>query len=303
MPWNASGRHEKFYFDNPTVCLVFNAGELSLIEYGDNSILASVRTEFANPHLISVRLNERVQNLENKKLAYLLDLKTICIIDLLSGITIGQIQHDSKIDWLELNETSIKLLFRDKKQRLFLVDVTSAEKTCLFSGVSFVQWVTGSDVAVAQSSNNLVVWYNIELPDHPTIIPVRGEITEVVRENGKTEAIAQEGHSTLSYELDEGLVEFGTAINDNDYGRAVLFLETIGDKPEAEAMWHNLANIAIGIFLLEPPRSLLYFPIFCRSSKFDFGRTLFCCSRRRFQSFLSARDAADCFRICKGTWS
>lgn len=40
------------------------------------------RTEFMNPHLISVRLNERKQlnsNEENKKLAYLLDLKTICI--------------------------------------------------------------------------------------------------------------------------------------------------------------------------------------------------------------------------------
>lgn len=34
-------------------------GELSLVEYGDNFILRSVRTEFVNPHTISVRLNER----------------------------------------------------------------------------------------------------------------------------------------------------------------------------------------------------------------------------------------------------
>lgn len=120
------------------------------------------------------------------------------------------------------------------------------DKLCMFSGVSFVQWVTGSDVAVAQAGGSLAVWYNIDLPDHPTVIPVRGEIIDVVREAGKTEAIAQDGHNTFTYELDEGLVEFGTAIHDNDYGRAVLFLETIGDKPEAEAMWHNLANIALG---------------------------------------------------------
>jgi hypothetical protein len=39
------------------------------------------RTEFMNPHQISVRLNERRLNMaeDNKKLAYLLDLKTICI--------------------------------------------------------------------------------------------------------------------------------------------------------------------------------------------------------------------------------
>ena len=32
--------------------MVFNAGELSLIEYGSNEVLATVRTEFMNPHLI-----------------------------------------------------------------------------------------------------------------------------------------------------------------------------------------------------------------------------------------------------------
>lgn len=41
--WTNSGRNEKFYFDNPTVCLIFNAGELSLVEYGQNDILGSVR--------------------------------------------------------------------------------------------------------------------------------------------------------------------------------------------------------------------------------------------------------------------
>ncbi len=119
VPWNNSGRHEKFYIDYATVCLVFNAGELTLIEYGDNDVLCSVRTEFANPHLISVRLNERNQTTDNKKLSYLLDLKTICIVDLMTGMLMAQITHDSKIDWLELNETGLKLLFRDKKQRYF----------------------------------------------------------------------------------------------------------------------------------------------------------------------------------------
>lgn len=59
VPWIATGRHERFYFENPNVCLIFNAGELSLVEYGDNFILGSVRSEFVNPHVISVRLNER----------------------------------------------------------------------------------------------------------------------------------------------------------------------------------------------------------------------------------------------------
>ena len=43
VQWPNTGRNEKFYFDNPTVCLIFNAGELSLVEYGENDILGSVR--------------------------------------------------------------------------------------------------------------------------------------------------------------------------------------------------------------------------------------------------------------------
>lgn len=34
------------------VCMIFNAGELTLVEYGMNDILGTVRTEFMNPHLI-----------------------------------------------------------------------------------------------------------------------------------------------------------------------------------------------------------------------------------------------------------
>jgi intraflagellar transport protein 172 len=63
--------------------MVFNAGELSLIEYGIQSILASVRTQFTNPHLISVRVNERTFHKsgagEIKRLVYLIDMKTILI--------------------------------------------------------------------------------------------------------------------------------------------------------------------------------------------------------------------------------
>jgi intraflagellar transport protein 172 len=246
VPWISSGsKHERFYFENPNVCLIFNAGELSLVEYGDNFILGSVRTEFVNPHLISVRLNERGNSNNNKKLAYLLDMKTICVVDLINQSTITQIAHDSKLDWLELSETAHKLLFRDKKMRLIVVDIQSGKKQTLLSKVSFVQWVSGSDVVIAQTDSNLAVWYNIDLPEHVTIMSVRGDVYDVVREDGKTEVHTKEGATDHVYPLDEGLVEFGTALNDGDFGRAVTYLESLGDKPAAKAMWHNLANIAL----------------------------------------------------------
>lgn len=109
-------------------------------------------------------------------------MKTICVVDLIHQSTVAQISHDSKIDWLELSETSHKLLFRDKKMRLILFDIATSKKQTLLGKVSFVQWVPSSDVTIAQSDANLAIWYNIDLPEHVTIVTVRGEIYDVIRE-------------------------------------------------------------------------------------------------------------------------
>nr|XP_032825685.1 intraflagellar transport protein 172 homolog [Petromyzon marinus] len=247
IAWQGSGGNEKFFFENENVCMVFNAGELTLVEYGSNEVLGSVRTEFMNPHLISVRLNERKQRgvENNKKLAYLVDLKTIAIVDLVSGCALGSLSHDTKVDWLELSETGRKLLFRDKKLRLHLYDVDSGVHTTLLSYCAYVQWVPASDVVVAQNRGNLCVWYNIDAPERVTMFPIKGDIVDVEKNNGKTEVVVSEGVGTAAYALDEGLVEFGTAIDDGDHDRAVAFLETLEMGPEAEAMWRTLGRLAL----------------------------------------------------------
>nr|XP_042696068.1 intraflagellar transport protein 172 homolog isoform X3 [Chrysemys picta bellii] len=247
VAWQGSGGNEKFFFDNENVCMIFNAGELTLVEYGSNEILGSVRTEFMNPHLISVRINERRQRgmEENKRLAYLIDIKTIAAVDLVGGYNIGTISHDSKIDWLELNETGHKLLFRDKKMRLQLYDIESSTKTTILNYCSYVQWVPGSDVVVAQNRNSLCIWYNNDAPERVTMFPLKGDIVNLERSNGKTEVIVAEGVNTVSYMLDEGLIEFGTAIDDGDYSRAAAFLETLEMSTETEAMWKTLSRLAL----------------------------------------------------------
>ncbi|KAG1667872.1 Intraflagellar transport protein 172 [Nymphon striatum] len=247
VPWQGTGGNEKFYFDNQNVCMIFNAGELSLVEYGENSILGSVRTEFMNPHLISVRINERqLKSAENnKKLAYLLDMKTIAIVDLISGITIITINHDSKLDWLEMNETGRKLIFRDKRFRLNLLDITTESKTTLLNYCSYVHWVPLSDAVVAQNRDNLCIWYNIDTPEKVTMFTTKGDVIDLERGDGRTEVIVQEGVTTASYQLDEGLIEFGTAIDDGDFYRAVTFLESLDISSEADSMWRSLAKISL----------------------------------------------------------
>merc|ERR1719239_642832 len=246
VPWQGSGS-EKYYFDNENVCMIFSAGELGLIEYGANEVLGCLRTEFMNPHLISVRLNERKQKgiQDNKKMAYLIDLKTVAMTDLLTGQNIAQVTHDNRIDWLELNETGHKLLFRDNKLKLHLYDIESQQKSSILNYCSYVQWVPGSEVVVAQNRGNLCVWYNIEAPERVTMVSIKGDIVDLERKDGKTDVLVNEGVNTVAYTLDEGLIEFGTAIDDGDYFRAAAFLETLEMSAETEAMWKTLSKVAL----------------------------------------------------------
>lgn len=47
----------------------------------------------------------------------------------------------------------------------------------------------------------------------------QGDIVDLERNEGKTDVLVNEGVTTVSYTLDEGLIEFGTAMDDGDYGR------------------------------------------------------------------------------------
>lgn len=69
-------------------------------------------------------------------------------VDLVYAMMILQVSHDSKIDWLELNETGHKLLFRDKKMRLTLLDTRSAERHPILSYCTFVQVIIFVDVFI-----------------------------------------------------------------------------------------------------------------------------------------------------------
>ncbi|XP_024359090.2 intraflagellar transport protein 172 isoform X4 [Physcomitrium patens] len=250
VSWRGSG-NEKFLVDNPSVCMIHNAGELSLVEYGCNEVLGTCRTEYLSPFLISVRLNDHLCRLsdpfneDNKKIAYLIDLQTIRILDLVSGVTAGTLNHDCKIDWLELNPHATHLLFRDKKQQLHLFNLLTQERITLLCFCSYVQWVPDSDVVVAQNRGNLYVWYSIKNPEQATIFPIKGEVEGIERAEGRTEVLVDEGSSAVGYVLDEALIEFGMALEALAYDRAIAILEPLKLAPETEAMWKQLAEAAL----------------------------------------------------------
>ena len=111
-------------------------------------------------NLISAKINEK----GTKIIAYLLDLQTISLFDLQTSSIVSQINHDSKIDYLELNANANKLLFKDKRKQLYIYNLATMTKSTLLPYCTFSKWVPESEVVVAQNRQNLNVWYSI---DHP----------------------------------------------------------------------------------------------------------------------------------------
>ena len=249
LQWCYSG-DEKFDFTNLNVCMVYNSGELTLIEYGNSQILGYCKTEYIHSNLISARLNYNVQSGIGKTtaikiIAYLIDLNTIQIQDLSTQNMLCQINHDSKIDFLELNKNGTKLIFRDRKRHVYLYYVFDQKKVTLLNYCGYVQWVPNSDVLVAQDRKNLCVWYNVDDPDKVRIINVKGEVEEIRRREGKTEVIVEEGNNSQIYLLDDGLIAFSTAIDEGDLNKAVKILENMELNTDIETHWKTLAKLAI----------------------------------------------------------
>lgn len=57
--------------------------------------------------------------------------------------------------------------------QLHLYNLRSGMKATLLSFCSYVQWVPGSDVVVAQNRGNLCVWYSIDSPESITMFPIK----------------------------------------------------------------------------------------------------------------------------------
>ena len=207
---------EKFIFDNTNVCIIYNPsqGEVSIVEYGENDVLAYFRTSYVNKHVFSLKCvggdydsnttNNTITTTTNhnnsmsnspspirrnaasattsntpsikKVVAYLIDLQTICIKDLVtsSANTTLTLTHDMKIDWLSLNDKATLLLYRDRGQGLHLYRIHTQVRTQLITLCSYVQWVPQSDVVVGQQQQQLCVWYNLNAPDQVTMREIRG---------------------------------------------------------------------------------------------------------------------------------
>ncbi|CAI5455003.1 unnamed protein product [Caenorhabditis angaria] len=242
-----SGGHERFYCEFNNCCLIINAGEITVVEYGVDGSLGWVRTELTSPHLLSVQISDFdvEESKKVKKLAYLVDPTTISIYNLINSQQESYINHTGAIDWIELNESATKLLYRDKRSKVTLADISTDQRSVLLSFCTYVQWVPMSDVIVAQTGDTLAVWYNPDLPEQVTNIKIKGEIETVLRDADRTEVIVQEPTAKVAYELDSTQIEFGAALEKRDFERAVMFLNNNPSGPDSYSMWTRVADLAL----------------------------------------------------------
>ena len=112
-----------------------------------------------------------------------------------------------------------------------------------------------ADVVVAQNRSNLCIWYHIDTPERVTVVPIKGDVEEIERGGGSTQVVVDEGMNTVSYELNEALISFGSAMEDGDLQGAANMLERLPLSPETEAMWEQLSALALQVRLGSRPTS------------------------------------------------
>ncbi|CAH0729651.1 unnamed protein product, partial [Brenthis ino] len=251
IPWSGSG--ERVYAAVGGACLLQRAGSLSVVEYGLDRVLHTVRTERVNPHVLSVRINEG-QKLEGerKHLAYLLDRQTIAVVDLVTGNQVGQWWHEARVDWLELNESGRLLLLRDTRRRLALLRLGTGEKEIIASGVSFVQWIENSDAVVAQTPTHILIWYSawesqcVEMAECGGGAALRVSARRVVLEGGQLQYVELDEHRLAFSVLTYPDFAYGhTAIRSGDIEGCAQYLDGVGKSADVASLWRQLAEQAL----------------------------------------------------------
>ncbi|XP_053606177.1 intraflagellar transport protein 172 homolog [Plodia interpunctella] len=239
IPWAGGG--ERVYAVVGGACLLYRAGELSVVEYGLDRVLHTVRTERVNPHVLSVRINEhRLTSAHNerKHLAYLLDRQTVAVVDLITGVQLGQWWHEARVDWLELNESSELLLLRDTRRRLALLRLGTGEKEIIASGVGFVQWIENSDAVVAQTPTHLLIWYSawepgsVEMAECSGGLAVEVSARKVIFDGGQLQ-------------LDEHRLAFNNALRSGDLVGCATYLDGVGNNADVAPLWRQLSERAL----------------------------------------------------------
>ena len=270
VPWN-NGDNCRFDFNNLNTCLVYVNDSVAVIEFGKNEIMGYFRTEYCHPNLISARLFTKAGK-SIKLIAYLIDPNTIYIHDLITQNIIINYTNDCQIEYLEFGKSGNKLIFRDssKKLNLLLLRINPNENNqniniksnesyksiAILNLCSFVQWVPNTEILVAQSRQDLFVWYNLDNYQNPQVKQINGTIDSIAKKKGKIEIYINDennnddtssvnGGNNYKIYLDENLVNLSIALDDKELTKALMILENLPKNNEYKYYWKILSEISL----------------------------------------------------------
>ena len=269
VPWNNSDSC-RFDFNNLNTCLVYVNQEVTVIEFGNNEIIGYFRTEYCHPNLISARLFKK-PNKSIKLIAYLIDPNTIYIQDLITQNIVINYTNEYKIEYLEFGKSGNKLIFSDSSKKLNLLLLKNTNENIANSSVnnnepyksitilnlcSFVQWVPNTEILVAQSHQDLFVWYNLDNYQNPQVKPITGNIDSISKNKGKIEIYINDnpnngentsvnGRNNYKIFLDENLVNLSIALDDKELTKALMILENLPKNNEYKYYWKILSEISL----------------------------------------------------------
>jgi intraflagellar transport protein 172 len=236
---------ERFVFIDDLAVLVWNTGELTVVELGKPNPLASISTQYGSSYLLSLRFNAKVGRGNAKILAYLIDSKTVRIVDIETLMTIATVQVPNKIDWLELNVSGTMLLFRDSKRSLYLYGLDSKNLSGLLTACSYAQWVPEANVIVAQSKKSLYVWYSPTSPDDVRVTEIEGEVVDIVRSGTKTSVSISANGKVAAFPLDGAFISFSAAMEAKKLREAAQILSEMTSSIDLKSLWMELGDAAL----------------------------------------------------------
>lgn len=271
IPWNTKicNFNENFGFERDAILVSYN-GEVNIIKKGENEIYHSVKLDSCHVYHLSVKVNV-------DKAAYLSDqdFTSISVIDLNTGIELNHISHTTKIKWLKLNESATKLVFIDKAKTLWTKSFDNENNPIkILNYCVYASFVENSDVLVAYDGNTSIsVWYG-NYSDQPMVITCQKGKVQGIEYNsasGYLQLVLMDGSNKLAYKLDSHVIEFITAIKENNLNKAMLFLEKQKDQTSSEVQnwWQQLEQAALknnNIFIVQV----------CAGSRNDHDRVNYC---------------------------
>lgn len=237
--------NEKFVFIDDVAVLVWNTGELTVVEFGKPQPLASISTQYASPYLLSLRFGAKIGRGDAKVLAYLVDSKTVKIVDCETLIAVGTVQIANKIDWLELNVSGTMLLFRDSKRSLYLFNLATHQLNGLLNACNYAQWVPEANVIVAQSKKSLYVWYSPASPDEVRVTEIEGDVVNISRRGTKTTVVISSNGKTTPFALDGAFIAFSAAMEGGKLSDAAKILLEMHEGNDFTSLWGELADAAM----------------------------------------------------------